>query len=415
MKSPRILFIAPSSYPIFGAEANVNAKLLKILSEGGAEIDLVSRAIRKDRKAYPESTDDFYFSKLKSINVVKTDSKFDIKTIFRYLRTYLKFGFIYSGIDWAIDALPICEALIKRHKYDFLYTFNQPSELLGVYLTKKYNIPWVSTWNDPYVWMRYPKPYGFGPQSKISALREKLIKEIGKVCDFHIFPSERLMKYMQIYMPGITFGNSCICPHIMLSQSVHKKINGDKLKIIHSGALGRERNPIKFLNALKIFLEKEPEANIEISFLGVMERMDNSEIFEFVKSNNLMSCVSFIPPVSYKESIEILKEYDISMILEAECEEGIFLPSKVADYMQSGIPIFTLSPSNGVLKDLYNAGYIEYFADCSKVENIIIALNQIYNDFINDKIKHSESACNYFREEAVLNTHKTRIWDSPNI
>ena len=35
----RILFVAPSSYPVFGAEANVNDKMLNALTEGGAIVD----------------------------------------------------------------------------------------------------------------------------------------------------------------------------------------------------------------------------------------------------------------------------------------------------------------------------------------------------------------------------------------
>ena len=39
----KILFIAPSCIPIVGSEAIVNIKLLKVLSQGGVRIDVVSR------------------------------------------------------------------------------------------------------------------------------------------------------------------------------------------------------------------------------------------------------------------------------------------------------------------------------------------------------------------------------------
>lgn len=115
----RILFVAPSSYPIFGAEANVNAKMLNALTEGGAIVDLVCRAVRANRTCYPESTTDFFFKKVNSINLVKVDTNFDFSTILRHLKTFLKTGYIYKGIDWAFDAISVCENLIKQYQYDY--------------------------------------------------------------------------------------------------------------------------------------------------------------------------------------------------------------------------------------------------------------------------------------------------------
>lgn len=94
----RILFVAPSSYPVFGAEANVNAKMLNALTEGGAIVDLVCRSVRSNRTCYPESTTDFFFGKVNSINLVKVDTAFDLSTILRHLKTFFKTGYIYKGI-----------------------------------------------------------------------------------------------------------------------------------------------------------------------------------------------------------------------------------------------------------------------------------------------------------------------------
>ena len=411
MRKPRILFIAPSSYPIFGAEANVNAKLIKVLSEHGALLDIVSRAPRNNMPIYPESTNELFFHNVESINVIETETKMNLKTLIRHLKTYLKFGFVYKAADWAIDALPICENLIKQYKYDFIYTFNQPSEILGQYLSKKYSIPLVATWNDPYVWERYPQPYGLGPQSKISSNREKLISELGKVCYRHIFPSIRLKKYMQRYMQGITDDNSVICPHIMLEEREHNRASDGTLRIIHSGALGRERNPVYLLHALDKFLSKHPDAKIEVSFLGVVERMDTKSIFDFVNEHNLDRYVHFLPPVTYEESINKLQGYDLSLIIEADCDEGIFLPSKVADYLQAGIPIYSISPSEGVLNDLYNDGIVNFFSDCKSINNIAETLEQIYKEFIDNKLEPSQGlSYSKFGGEAIYELHKKSIW-----
>ena len=76
----RILLIAPSSYPINGAEAIVNIKLLRALTKSGNfEIDLVSK---KHKWANYKSEDLSELGiRLRSLNIVEVDNKINLKTI----------------------------------------------------------------------------------------------------------------------------------------------------------------------------------------------------------------------------------------------------------------------------------------------------------------------------------------------
>ena len=140
-------------------------------------------------------------------------------------------------------------------------------ECLGeiVYLAKKYNIKWIATWNDPYMWIKYPAPYGKGYKAPINALRKKMIADIGKYTYKNVFPSERLKNYMLKYMTNMKDIGCVISPHIILDElittdnHIEKK---DTLKILHAGALGKERNPKLFFEGLRLFLDKYPNAKI---------------------------------------------------------------------------------------------------------------------------------------------------------
>ena len=55
--------------------------------------------------------------------------------------------------------------------------------------------------------------------------------------------------------------------------------------------------------------------------------------------------------------------------------------------MQLGKPIFTISPSVGVLNDLYKKGHISYFSSVKDEKDILATLEQVYNDFTNGKLK----------------------------
>ncbi len=405
MATPRILFIAPSSYPISNAEANVNAKVLKMLAERGCVIDLVCRKYK--REYYPDSHDDFFFGKVNSIHEIFTDTDWNIATIWRHFRCLTTTGYVYKVSDWTVSALKVCKKLIAENKYDFIYSYNRPSELVAYILSKRYGIKWVAVWNDPYVPDKLPAPYGRGSQYRLkNPLRRKLIARIGKTAYYHIFPSERLRDYMLSYMTGMPRERTTIAPHIVTQNIIAStdKPLGEVLKIIHSGSLNNIRNPDTFCAGLRIFLDRNPGAKIEFTFLGVFER-ENDYFSGLITRYDLQSHIRRLPPVTYTESIKTLSEYDACMLIEAKLCEGIFLPSKIADYMQADKPILALSPVEGVAHDMYVSGQIEYFADVTSTEQVALVIERIYEDFLAGKLKRRDNKVSTFSEDSVFRIH----------
>ena len=258
-----------------------------------------------------------------------------------------------------------------------MLTKNAPSFLLGYYAKKCYGQKWVATWNDPYPEIKYPEPYGRGYDAKENWYEKRIISIMNKWVDIHIFPSERLKNHMQHYL-RVDEKKTCIIPHVVLPQYVSsQKVSDDKLRLIHSGNLKSPRNPEAFLNALKIFVNSHINPDIEFTILGVCDEYLSDKISEL----GLGEYVKFIPPVSYSESLNLLKDYHVAVIIEADCKEGIFLPTKVSDFMQCKKQIFAVSPEVGVLNDLYKKGSVSYFAACNDVESICSTIEKIYSGY----------------------------------
>lgn len=411
MSCPCILFIAPSSYPIYGAEANVNAKVIKMLCSSGCTLDLVCRSQRNRPNNYPLTESDFYFGKLRSIHSVEVNTQKNISTIWRNVLTFLKTGYVYWPCEWALGAIEVCEKLIAQNNYDYIYTYDAPSELVGCYLSRKYNLKWVATWNDPYVWNKYPAPYGGGAKSRVDFLRMKLIKDIGKYTFKNVFPSDRLRDYMLKYMVGMKAESCVISPHILLEElELENKTTNSELTIIHAGALGRERDPKTLLQGLSAFVDKNPQAKIKFIFLGVFERIKGDYFSDMIVEQGLESYVECIAPVPYSESLEIVSKYDVCLLVEANCEEGIFLPSKIADYMQNNKPIFAVSPRLGVINDMYRKGEIDYFADVENAAEIADEIEKIYNDFVAERLNRNNKILSFYRSKSVIEISKKLIW-----
>ena len=378
MKNKHILMIAPASIPVTGAEAICNVKLLKVLSENGYKIDLISKKMKYTH--YPETDLAELGLSLNSVSIIEVDNKMSLKVIWQHLCCLFIFGTVFKGAHWAYCALKTAKKLCKENQYDAIITKNSPSELLGSYFKKKKGYKWIATWNDPYPTKKYPKPYGNGVTAKLFILESPLLNLMEKA-DYHIFPNQRIRDYMRSYL-NIPSEKTRIIPHVVIPREHHDTPH-ENLRIVHLGNLLPPRDAAPFLRALTEFIKNEKDAKLEIAFIGQTPQ----SIKDFVNTNHLEKYVKIFPPVKYKESQHILETYDMQLIVEAPCEEGIFLPTKVSDSMQLGKPIFTISPSVGVLNDLYKQGHISYFSSVQNEKNILSTLRQIYKDFTNGKIK----------------------------
>lgn len=392
--------IAPSSYPVDGAESIVNIKLLKALSDSGKfEIDLIAR--KRHWSNYVTASFESYGINVKSLNVITVDNKINLKTIWGHFKALLLFGVVFKGAHWAVKVLPIVKRLIKENRYDYVLTKNASSLLLGYYAKKHYGQKWIATWNDPYPEKKYPEPYGRGYDAKENWYEKRIISIMNKWVDIHIFPSERLKNHMQHYL-RVDEKKTCIIPHVVLPQYVSsQKVSDDKLRLIHSGNLKSPRNPESFLKALKIFVDKHINPAIEFTILGVCDEYLSDKISEL----GLEEYVKFIPPVSYSESLNLLKDYHVAVIIEADCKEGIFLPTKVSDFMQCKKQIFAVSPKVGVLNDLYKKGAVSYFGVCDDVNSIYATMEKIYSDYKDDVLNEKGDMNKSYASEIIVNQY----------
>ena len=396
LKGKRILFIAPSSIPVDGPEAIVNIKQLEILSKAGCIIDVVSK--KKKKFYYPFLNNGNLPFHLNSVHRVEVDNKVTWNTIMLHLLTFMTFGIVYKSAHWAWPALKKCKELIKENQYDFVMTKNLPSELLGYWIKKHKNIKWIATWNDPYPEEKYPVPYGKGVFAKVFLGARRLIPVMEKYPDFHLFPSNRLRDYMLQYL-NIPVEKTLVIPHAVLDGDTPTtaQCESDVLSILHSGNVDYPRDPQPFLVALSRFLQERPDARLKVYFQGVY----SEKISLWIKDLNLGNVVEILPPVSYWENMQNLSHYHVLLIIEAPCKEGIFLPTKVSDYMQAQKYIWAVSPSKGVLHDLYENGNIRYFSDCQDADGIYNELKQVYDDYLKDGLRGTKVPETYLSKSIV--------------
>lgn len=395
----KILMIAPGSFPVTVAECIVNIKLLQAMTRCQQfEIDLISKAIAWQH--YPSDSMKSLNISVRSHTIVVSDNRLNLKTILEHIRCFLRFGTVYKGAHWAVKAFPYAKKLVSENQYDYILTKNESSFLLGYYFKKHNGIKWVATWNDPFPRILYPDAYVKYWNLRPRFSDRKIISIIRDYSDINIYPNERLRDHL-LKTFRIPASRTTVIPHVVLNESHTPRKREDRLKIIHSGNINYPRDPELLFGALQVFFRTRPDARLDIFILGVT----GQDIDQKIQAHSLQAHVHTMAPVSYNTSMEMLKDYDIAVIVEAKCPEGIFLPTKVSDFMQAGLPIFAISPSTGVLNDLYKNGNIPYFASNESQSEIFGQIERIYDDFINDRIGSGNNIPVSYTEQSVTDTY----------
>lgn len=407
----RILFIAPHCYPIKSSESICNSKVAYSLAESGYKVDVFTC---EDMSTYPAdeeinqkftSSDNLTIYTISKTNLVSRKSSFReiLKSLFNYFYILLRTGYYCYGIDVQYKIIKEVEAQIKKQgiSYDTMITRGFFTDFVGVYFSKKFGIKWIANWNDPFPANRFPYPYGEGYDAKLQYFQEKLLRKVQELAVLHTFPSERLRNYMLKCFPLISEEQTVVIPHMahsLLKMSDAYNYKEKTLRIVHSGSVNSPRCPRLFLEALST-VNSSTNIDIECVFVGGYD--DN--INQMVKEYELEDVVKFIPPLPYAESLRYLSSANVSLIIEAICEEGIYLPTKMVDAIQTNLPVFCVSPSEGTLKDLVDNYNIGYAADNTDCNSIIDALHHLINDFIDDKLPIiNKNSIPYFFEDSIV-------------
>lgn len=379
-----ILLIAPQCYPVCGPEYNVNAKFLKTLTDGGYVVDLISFDYKN--KTYPASDSEFFFTGVREKIIV--ESSHHSSRLMKKLHSLKASLYVKSFVGLSYEEEMIMKAadrLCKSHEYDYVIT-KVGAANIGLYCAKRYKVKLITTYNDPWPFDKSPAPYGHGPKAPIRWEQRQMLKNVSSISYKIQFPSLRLMKYMIQYLPDVAHDKGVVFPHTVTSALINYDLHNKKnpeLRILYSGSTDKCRDPQVVFEGLCLFVEKNESAHFKMQFLVVEQKpLPGRTIKDYVSRYHLEKYIELLPPVSYEESLVHISESDVCVILEARCEEGIYMPTKITDYQQCRKPIWAISPAVGVLNDLYKSNDIEYFSEVTSAISVRDTFEKIYNDYI---------------------------------
>jgi glycosyltransferase involved in cell wall biosynthesis len=270
--------------------------------------------------------------------------------------------------------------LHRAEPFDLVYSRSLPmfSHIAGYWVSRKLNLPWVANINDPWDEHLFPGMEHRAASRWHAALSRYWLRKTLATADLVTFPCARLANYIVQLTeaePRVE-----IIPHV--GSRGPELERHEEFRLVHAGKLGTNeitgRSSSALLTGLRRFLDEMPSARAVTRLVLVgPEDPRNSAVIEEL---GLSSAVTNIGLVSYEESLRHIASASACVLIEGAMREGIYLPSKLADYIVAGKPVLALSPRVGTLSDLAGGAALTV-VDQGDERQIQLAVRRLFESY----------------------------------
>ncbi len=252
---------------------------------------------------------------------------------------------------WIPDAILLGRKLIKQYQPDLiLSTTPIPSaNVIANHLSQKFGIPWVADYQDP---------FGYHHVA-INKYRAKILKTIDRNtiehCQAAIFATTRTMEVYQRAFESVEksrfhtitngFDENNWKQIAQYTPDSPSPFCANKFSLYYSGVLyayGRDPRPVfKSIGELRTqgIIDS---GNFELVFQG---SGDGQKFQQDLKAENIADLVTFKASVSFLDSLYFMQQANALLLIQ----DAIFnlqVPGKLYEYIRTGRPILTVTPTN---------------------------------------------------------------------
>ncbi len=223
-----------------------------------------------------------------------------------------------------------------------IVSFGEPmsDHLVGLRLKEKTGLPWVAHFSDPWVDNPFRKLYFLS-----NVFNRRMEASVVRSADKLIFTSGETLSLVMGKYPSELLKKAYVLPHSYDPSIYPEAPSSPRSEIVvrYLGSFYANRTPSPLLEALQKLNRTSPELldDVRFEFIGgIPQRMMRHRSIKMLPSR----LIRFLPSVSYKESLRLMKEADLLLVIDAPAALSVFLPSKLVDYLGAGVPILGIVP-----------------------------------------------------------------------
>jgi hypothetical protein len=205
------------------------------------------------------------------------------------------------------------------------------------------------------------------------------------------------------YLPGDIHHRSSVIAHVAMDGFKAPSIaNSSVFSLCYAGSVLPPRDATVFLQGVKQVVQR---LNI-LDRLQVRFMVDEPDrVAAAAGELGIADAIAIEPSVPYTQMPEALARSNVLVIIEAHLDEGIFMPSKIVDYVQIGRPILAVAPAAGTMNDIFSAHGGGIAVDCRSPEAVSQALETLYLKWeagTLDRDFGSSTLLGLFSQESIL-------------
>ena len=260
-----------------------------------------------------------------------------------------------ARIGWYFPAVKKGKEILRKENIDAIITIGPPhtTQLIGMSLGKKFNIPHIPVFIDPWVDIIYYKD--FKRSRATLAIDNYLEKKVLKNSKTAIFVTETMKddysakyKFLKDKSHFLYWGFSE--ESFTDLRNLEFKKSKDEKVLVHAGNIFDFQLAPKFWEEIKHQIDSGNK--FKIKFIGTV----SPGIKDAISKNNLDDYTAYLGYLSYDEMLKELISADCLLVCSTEKRH---VPGKLFEYLRSGTPIIAFGDDNKEVKRIVedsNAG-----------------------------------------------------------
>ena len=279
------------------------------------------------------------------------------KTIVDTLGMWVRGNFFIpdSRSRWIKPSVKYLNRYLQNNRVDAILTDGPPhtNTVIGLQLSKKFNIPWLADFQDPWTQVDYYNKLYIGKRAdrKQRALEQEVFKTAKKITIASPTWKKELESIGAKNVDVIYYGfDEAEFEHFQAKESAD-------FIFFHGGLLGEDRNPTSFLSALNQLLNEYPQlkTTIKIKLAGEVDHA----VRESIRMNDLDGLTEYMGMIPRQQ---VLNEYaEASMLLlpinKAANAKGR-IPGKLFEMLRTGKPILVFGPNDGDVQHIVEGKHL---------------------------------------------------------
>lgn len=256
---------------------------------------------------------------------------------------------------WLPRAAWTCARAVHEQRPEAILTSGPPHQIhwLGYWLTKRYGLPWLADFRDP--WNPDCRAErGHGLASRQIAAQEALMMRAASAVIANAPGASRTIRdaYPPFRSKVVTLPNGYDRETFDgLTGSTPARAPGSPSRLVHAGAIYHGRDPRPVLDALKALSIDTPDVDrlhLEANFLGPPPESGLDLVGE-AHARGIDGLVTVAGQVPYARALQEMVAADILLLMDSP-GRTVGVPAKLYEYIGAGRPVLALGERGGDLE-----------------------------------------------------------------